>query len=286
MESHEVDTAARSPLLISLFAQSTLGLVKDMSTCACTIQGKVLELARCADAGLLLLNLSQYGHRQHKLPLCVREIKLPTTDQPSFKALVGARPVAAAMASDSARPASTSGGGRDEEADAPDYDPADIVEVEGFHDPVAAAADDDPPGVAAPVEEEAEPAEPARPIVTVSDRVMERHTQPDVVPARESAGIGHTARMTQRNTMNELLAEHNAGFLWPQDGRLNPLRDTMFSQVPPICVVTGGREILSVPRQSAPHRIEPERVEASSPAGVDDWQADSHLGSASTPGRS
>ena len=130
MESHEVDTAARNPLLISLFAQSTLGLVKDMSTCTCTIQGKVLELARCADTGLLLLNLSQYGHRQHKLPLCVREIKLPTTDHPSFKALVGARPVAAAMASDSARPASTSGGGRDEEADAPDYDPVDMVEIE------------------------------------------------------------------------------------------------------------------------------------------------------------
>ena len=247
MESHEVDTAARNPLLISLFAQSTLGLVKDMSTCTCTIQGKVLELARCADTGLLLLNLSQYGHRQHKLPLRVRETKLPTTDHPSFKALVGARPVAAAMASDSAHPASTSGGGRDEEADAPDYDPVDMVEIAGFHDPVAAAADDDPPGVTAPVEEEAEPAAPARPIVTISDRVMEHHTQPDVVPTRENAGIGHTARMTPHNTMNELLAEHNAGFLWPQDGRINPLRDTMFSQVPPICIVTAGVKYYQFP---------------------------------------
>ena len=103
-------------------------------------------------------------------PLCVREIKLPTTDHPSFKALVGARPVAAAMASDSAHPASTSGGGRDEETDAPDDDPADMVEIELFHDPVAAAADDDPPGVTAPVKEEAEPAAPARPLVTISDR--------------------------------------------------------------------------------------------------------------------
>ena len=220
MESHEVDAAARNPLLISLFAQSTLGLVKDMSTCICTIQGKVLERARCADTGLLLLNLSQYGHRQHKLPLCVREIKLPTTDH-----LVGARPVAAAMASDSAHPASTSGGGRDEEADAPDYDP----------------------GVTAPVEEEAEPAAPARPIVTISDRVMEHHTQPDVVPTRENAGVGHTARMTPRNTMNELLTEHNAGFLWPQDGRINPLRDTMFSQVPPICIMTAGVKYYQFP---------------------------------------
>ena len=151
------------------------------------------------------------------------------------------------MASDSAHPASTSGGGRDEEADAPDYDPVDMVEIEGFHDPVAAAADDDPPGVTAPVEEEAEPAAPARPIVTISDRVMEHHTQPDVVPTRENAGIGHTARMTPRNTMNELLAEHNAGFLWPQDGRINPLRDTMFSQVPPICIVTAGVKYYQFP---------------------------------------
>ena len=35
-------------------------------------------------------------------------------DHPSFKALVGARPVAAAMASESAHPVSTSGGGGDE----------------------------------------------------------------------------------------------------------------------------------------------------------------------------
>ena len=76
---------------------------------------------------------------------------------------------------------------------------------------------------------------------------MERHTQPDVVPTRENAGIGHTARMTPRNTMNELLAKHNAGFLWPQDGRLNPLRDTMFSQVPPICIVTAGVKYYQFP---------------------------------------
>ena len=106
MESHEVDTAARNPLLISLFAQSTLGLVKDMSTCTCTVQGKVLELARCADTGLLPLNLSQYAHRQQKLPLCVREIKLPPVDHP--RALVGARP-AAAMASEGAQVVSTCG---------------------------------------------------------------------------------------------------------------------------------------------------------------------------------
>ena len=204
----------------------------------------MLELARCADTGLLLLNFSQYGHRQHKLPLCVREIKLPTTDHPSFRALVGARP-AAAMASDGTHTVSTSGGGGGEDAELPDYDPADMVEVDSFHDPVAAAADDDRAGVAAPpAEEEAEPAEPVRP-VRVSDRVMERRTQPDVLPTRENAGIGHTARMTPRNTMAELLAERNAGFCWLVDGRLNPLRDTMFSQVLPICVVTAGAKYYS-----------------------------------------
>ena len=32
LESHEIDTTARNPLLLSLFAQSTLGLIKDMKT--------------------------------------------------------------------------------------------------------------------------------------------------------------------------------------------------------------------------------------------------------------
>ena len=53
--------------------------------------------------------------------------------------------------------------------------------------------------------------------------------------------------MTPRNTMAELLAEHNAGFCWPVDGRLNPPRDTMFSQVPPICIVTAGAKYYSFP---------------------------------------
>ena len=105
---------------------------------------------------------------------------------------------------------------------------------------MAAAADDDRAGVTAPTEEEAEPAEPVRLVIRISDRVMEHHTQPDVLPTRENAGIGHTARMTPCNTMQELLAKQNASFLWLQDGRLNPLRDTMFSQVPPICIVTAG----------------------------------------------
>ena len=51
MESHEVNTEARNPLLISLFAQATLGLVKNMRTCACFIGSKELELSRCVHTG-------------------------------------------------------------------------------------------------------------------------------------------------------------------------------------------------------------------------------------------
>ena len=179
-ESHEVDTA-RNPLLISLFAQSTLGLAKDMSRCACTVQGKTLELARCSDTGLLLLNLSQYAHRQHKLPLCIRETKLSPVDHP--RAVVGAEP-RRAMASEGTQAVSTSGGGGAADADAPDYDdPTDVVvEDEGFIDPVAEAADDDQAGVTVP--DEVEPAEPTGPSTIhpeVSLSAMEAANRPDVV---------------------------------------------------------------------------------------------------------
>ena len=78
MESREVDTSARNPLLISLFAQSMLGLVKDMATCTRATQGKSLQLGKCKDTGLLL-NLSQYAHRQQRLLTCIREIKPAVT---------------------------------------------------------------------------------------------------------------------------------------------------------------------------------------------------------------
>ena len=60
MESHEVNTEARNPLLISLFAQATLGLVKNMRTCTCFIGSKELELSRCVHTGLLLINLTSH----------------------------------------------------------------------------------------------------------------------------------------------------------------------------------------------------------------------------------
>ena len=220
-----MDTAC-NPLLISLFAQSTLGLAKDMSRCTCTVQGKTLELARCSDTGLLLLNLSQYAHRQHKLPLCIREIKLSPVDHP--RALVGAEP-RRAMASEGTQAVSTSGGGGAADADAPDYDdPTDVVvEDEGFIDPVAEAADDDQAGVTVP--DEVEPAEPTGPSIgsepihpEVSLSAMEAANRPDVVPTTNNVGISHALRAnpnrTQRGQFDynteEQLAQHNAGYCW------------------------------------------------------------------------
>ena len=72
MESHEVNTEARNPLLISLFAQATLGLVKNMRTCACFIGSKELELCRCVHTGLLLINLTAFKDRSEPLPACIQ----------------------------------------------------------------------------------------------------------------------------------------------------------------------------------------------------------------------
>ena len=72
MESHEVNTEARNPLLISLFAQATLGLVKNMRTCTCFIGSKELELSRCVHTGLLLINLTAFKDRSEPLPACIQ----------------------------------------------------------------------------------------------------------------------------------------------------------------------------------------------------------------------
>ena len=79
LESHEIDTPARNPLLLSLFAQSTLGLIKDMRTCTCSIRNddgsmSHVPLARCSETGLLLLCLSSF---QEDLPECVKHLRDP-----------------------------------------------------------------------------------------------------------------------------------------------------------------------------------------------------------------
>ena len=77
MESHEVDTEAFNPLLVSLFAQAKLGLIKDMAHCKCYIGDLEVPMARCAHTGLLLLCLSQFARRS-KLPRVVESLRVPS----------------------------------------------------------------------------------------------------------------------------------------------------------------------------------------------------------------
>ena len=77
MESHEIDTSAFNPLLVSLFAQANLGLIKDMAHCKCYIGDLEVPMARCAHTGLLLLCLSQFSRRS-KLPRLVESLRVPS----------------------------------------------------------------------------------------------------------------------------------------------------------------------------------------------------------------
>ena len=77
MESHEVDTEAFNPLLVSLFAQAKLGLIKDMAQCRCYIGDLEVPMARCTHTGLLLLCLSQFARRS-KLPRVVESLRVPS----------------------------------------------------------------------------------------------------------------------------------------------------------------------------------------------------------------
>ena len=77
MESHEVDTEAFNPLLVSLFAQAKLGLIKDIAHCKCYIGDLEVPMARCARTGLLLLCLSQFSRRS-KLPRVVESLRVPS----------------------------------------------------------------------------------------------------------------------------------------------------------------------------------------------------------------
>ena len=77
MESHEVDTEAFNPLLVSLFAQARLGLIKDMAQCRCYIGDLEVPMARCSHTGLLLLCLSQFARRS-KLPRVVESLRVPS----------------------------------------------------------------------------------------------------------------------------------------------------------------------------------------------------------------
>ena len=77
MESHEVDREAFNPLLVSLFAQAKLGLIKDMAQCRCYTGDLEVPMVSCAHTGLLLICLSQFSRRS-KLPGVVESLRAPT----------------------------------------------------------------------------------------------------------------------------------------------------------------------------------------------------------------
>ena len=77
MESHEIDTSAFNPLLVSLFAQAKLGLINDMAHCKCYIGDLEVPMARCAHTGLLLLCLSQFSRRSTLLRV-VESLRVPS----------------------------------------------------------------------------------------------------------------------------------------------------------------------------------------------------------------
>ena len=63
MDSHQISGTQKTPLLLSLYAQASLGLVKNMKKGIVMMESngkcKELELARCKTTGLLLLNITQ-----------------------------------------------------------------------------------------------------------------------------------------------------------------------------------------------------------------------------------
>ena len=91
VENHEIDTQAR--LLHSLFARSTLGLIKNMKECTCEVaegdgSRSVISLGRRAQTGLLLIKLSAC---EAELPRRVLELQDPTLKSPSRTATSATR---------------------------------------------------------------------------------------------------------------------------------------------------------------------------------------------------
>ena len=77
LESHELNSG-KTPLLISLYAQATLGLVKDMGAGTVSIKGHgELRTHRCSRTGLMMINLSEFQRYQQvrKLPKSVRALR-------------------------------------------------------------------------------------------------------------------------------------------------------------------------------------------------------------------
>ena len=87
LDSHQLSTG-NSPLLLSLHAQTKLGLVKDLEQGIITIKKQTLNVKRCAKSGLLVLNLTEglkdltqipVGEVPTGLAKCHRKYKLKPT---------------------------------------------------------------------------------------------------------------------------------------------------------------------------------------------------------------
>ena len=87
LDSHQLSTG-NSPFLLSLHAQTKLGLVKDLEQGIITIKKQTLNVKRCAKSGLLVLNLTEglkdltqipVGEVPTGLAKCHRKYKLKPT---------------------------------------------------------------------------------------------------------------------------------------------------------------------------------------------------------------
>ena len=105
LDSHQLSTG-NSPLLLSLHAQTKLGLVKDLEQGIITIKKQTLNVKRCAKSGLLVLNLTEglkdltqipVGEVPTGLAKCHRKYKLKPT---AYTADTSAPELEEAMTSD------------------------------------------------------------------------------------------------------------------------------------------------------------------------------------------
>ena len=90
MDSHQIMGPQRTPLLLSLYAQASLGFIKNMKkgTVMMEMNGKYqeLELARCSSTGLLLLNITR-GMDHVKEPFkCHRPYRSKVVDMAAMTA--------------------------------------------------------------------------------------------------------------------------------------------------------------------------------------------------------
>ena len=94
LDSYQLSTG-NSPLLLSLHAQTKLGLVKDLAKGVVSIKGQPLNIKRCSKSGLLVMNLTEGltdiintpPNELPKIPKCHRKYNLTYTASTSDSAM-------------------------------------------------------------------------------------------------------------------------------------------------------------------------------------------------------